>query len=174
VAVQTAPDVYDIPYVLATDVVSCPPGSGFPVEEVAAALATRLGDQAIGLAARVPALRDAVAAALIERFSRQNGIIGAAVFVPGADFAVLTLNQLRLVLRLAVVYGIEVDQQRLPEVLATLGAGLGFRAVARQLLGTVPIAGWVIKGGVAYTGTRVLGEGAQRYFQGVSERDAVA
>jgi uncharacterized protein (DUF697 family) len=111
---------------------------------------------------------------LIERFSRQNGIIGAAVFVPGADFAVLTLNQLRLVLRLAVVYGIEVDQQRLPEVLATLGAGLGFRAVARQLLGTVPIAGWVIKGGVAYTGTRVLGEGAQRYFQGVSERDAVA
>ena len=92
-------------------------------------------------------LRDAVCDDLIESFSRKNAIIGIAIFVPGADFPVLTLNQLRLVLRLAAAHGVEVDQSRLPEVLAAIGAGLGFRAVARQLLGVVPLAGWAVKGG---------------------------
>jgi hypothetical protein len=40
VAVQTSTDTFDVPYVLATDVVPCSPGAGFPLEEIAAALAT--------------------------------------------------------------------------------------------------------------------------------------
>ena len=171
VAVQTGSELFEVPYVLPTDVVACPPGSGFPVEEIAAAIAARLGEASTGLAARLPVLREATCEALIDRFSRQNGIIGVAVWVPGADFAVLTLNQLRLVLRLAAAHGVEVDQQRLPEVLATIGAGLGFRAIARQLLGSVPVAGWLVKGTIAYVGTRALGEVAQRYFQVVSEAE---
>ena len=75
------------------------------------------------LAARVPVLRDAVCDHLIESFSRKNAILGVAIFVPGADFPVLTLNQLRLVLRLAAAHGVELDQSRLPEMLATIGAG---------------------------------------------------
>ena len=110
-----------------------------------------------------------MSSALISRFSRQNGIIGVAVFMPGADFAVLTLNEIRLVLRIAVAHGVEVDQSRVPEALATIGAGFGFRAVARQVLGLVPIAGWVVKGGIAYVGTRALGEAAHRYFHKAAE-----
>jgi uncharacterized protein (DUF697 family) len=168
--VQTGAEDVDVPYVLPTDAVKVPPGSGFPVEEIAALIAARLGEAGSGLAARLPVVREPLSEWLIERFSRQNAIIGVAVWVPGADFAVLTLNQLRLVLRLAAAHGIEIDQQRLPEVVATVGAGLGFRAVARQLLGAVPVAGWLVKGGVAYVGTRALGEAAQRYFQAVSQR----
>lgn len=169
VAVQTGTDVFDVPYVLATDLVMCQPGAGFPVDEIAAAVVARLGEGGTSLAARLPVLREHVCDGLIERFSRQNGIVGAAVFVPGADFAVLTLNQIRLVLRLAAAHGVEIDQSRLPEVLATLGAGFGFRAVARQLLGAVPVAGWIVKGGVAYAGTRALGEAAQFYFAQVAD-----
>ena len=91
-----------------------------------------------------------------------------AIFVPGADFPVLTLNQIRLVLRLAAAHGVEVDQDRWPEVLATVGAGLGFRAVARQLVGAIPVAGWLVKGTVAYAGTRAVGEAAHRYFHTVA------
>ena len=174
VAVQTGAEVFDIPYVLATDVVMCRPGAGFPVEEIAAAVAARLGEGGTSLAARLPVLREPVSEALIARFSRQNGIIGVAVFLPGADFAVLTLNQIRLVLRLAAAHGVELDQTRVPEVLATIGAGFGFRAVARQVLGVVPIAGWVVKGGIAYVGTRALGEAAHRYFHTVAESVAEA
>jgi uncharacterized protein (DUF697 family) len=169
VAVQTGTEVFDVPYVLATDVVMCKPGAGFPVEEIAAVIAVRLGEDGTALAARVPVLREHVCEVLIERFSRQNGIVGAFVFLPGADFAVLTLNQIRLVLRLAVAHGLEIDQSRLPEVLATVGAGFGFRAVARQLLGAIPVAGWLVKGSVAYAGTRALGEAAQLYFAQVAE-----
>jgi uncharacterized protein (DUF697 family) len=171
VAVQTGTEPFDVPYVLATDVVMCPPGAGFPVDEIAAAVAARLGESGTALAARLPVLREHVCRALIERFSRQNGIVGAAFFVPGADFALLTLNQIRLVLRLAAAHGVEIDQSRLPEVLATLGAGLGFRALARQAVGVIPVAGWVVKGGIAYAGTRALGEAAHRYFVAVSAQD---
>ena len=171
IAVQTGTEVFDVPYVLATDVVMVPPGSGFPVDQIAAAVAARLGEAGTGLAARLPVLCEAVCETLIDRFARQNAIIGAAVWVPGADFAVLTLNQLRLVLRLGAAHGVEIDQQRLPEVLATIGAGLGFRAVARQLVGTVPVAGWLVKGGIAYVATRALGEAAQRYFQSIAEQN---
>ncbi|NLG66575.1 MAG: hypothetical protein GX536_02560, partial [Actinobacteria bacterium] len=44
-------------------------------------------------------------------------------------------------------------------------AGLGFRAVARQLMGLVPGVGWAVKGGVGYAGTKALGEAAFRYFE---------
>ena len=76
----------------------------------------------------------------------------------------LTLNQIRLVLRLAAAHGVELDQSRVPEVLATVGAGFGFRTLARTLLGVVPVAGWAVRGAVAYGGTRALGEAARRCF----------
>lgn len=168
VAVQTGREEVDVPYVLATDVVRCEPGRGFPVDEILQAAAARLGEEGTTLAARLPALREPLCRELIESFSRKNGIAAVAIFVPGADFPVLTLNQLRLVLRLAAAHGVEVDQQRAPEVLATIAAGLGFRAVARQVLGAIPVAGWLLKGGIAYVGTRAVGEAAHRYFEQVA------
>jgi uncharacterized protein (DUF697 family) len=160
------PDVGgSVPYVLPTDVVRAEPGQGFPVAELARALARRLGEAATPLAARLPALREAVCDVLVESFALRNGIVGAAVFVPGADLPVLTLNQARLVLRIASACGVEIDGQRVPELLGVLGAGFGFRAVAREALDFVPVAGWVLKGAVAYAGTRALGEAARRYFR---------
>jgi uncharacterized protein (DUF697 family) len=155
----------DPPYGLAAHVVRVPPGSGFPLEAIARAIAKALGERATPLAARLPVLRGAVVDRMISQFARQNGVIGAAVFVPGADLPVLTLNQIRLLMRIADAYGFELDRERIPEVLATIGSGLGFRAVARSLLGVVPIAGWAIKAGIAYGGTRALGEAARRYFE---------
>ncbi|MBA3427963.1 MAG: hypothetical protein H0U07_05250 [Actinobacteria bacterium] len=169
VVVQTSGEARDdVPYVLPTDVVHLRPDGGLPLDEIARCLAGRLGESGTALAARLPVLRGAVCDELIDDFSRKNGILGAAIFVPGADLPVLTLNQLRLVLRLASAYGVDVDQSRAPEILATLGAGFGFRTVARQLLGAVPVAGWALKGAVAYGGTRALGEAARRYFASIA------
>jgi uncharacterized protein (DUF697 family) len=161
-----------IPFVLATDVVRADPGRGFPIEELARALARRLGEAATPLAARLPVLRDPVCAHLVESFSRRNAITAAAVFVPGADLPLLTLNQARLVLRIASAYGVEIDGQRLPELLGVLGAGFGLRALAREALDVVPVAGWVLKGAVAYAGTRALGEAARRYFATQQQAEA--
>jgi uncharacterized protein (DUF697 family) len=168
VAVLAGPqgeDIPDPPYALAEHVVRVRAGSGFPVEEIARAIAHALGERATPLAARLPVLRDAVVDRLIRKFSRQNAIIGVSVFVPGADMPVLTVNEIRLLMRIADAYGFELDRERIPEVLGVIGTGFGLRAVARSLLGVVPVAGWAVKGGIAYGGTRALGEAARRYFQ---------
>jgi len=49
-------------------------------------------------------------------------------------------------------------------LLGVVGAGFGFRTVARELLDFVPFAGWAAKGVVAYAGTKAIGEAARRYF----------
>ncbi len=166
IAVAAGPDVAGhVPFVLDENVVRVGSGTAFPLDEIAVRLARTLGEAGTPLAARLPVLRRAVCEELIRRFSRRNGLVGVAVFVPGADLPVLTLNQMRLVLRIADAYGFEIDRERWPEVLGVVGSGLGFRAIARRALGLVPIVGWAVKGAVAYTGTRAVGEAAMRYFE---------
>lgn len=154
-----------VPYVLDENVVPVPRGAGFPVDRIAERLARSLGESATPLAARLPVLREAVCEELIRKFSRQNGILGVAVFVPGADLPILTANQIRLILRIADAHGFEIDRERIPEVAAVIGSAFGFRALARKAIGYVPVVGWVVKGGIAYAGTRALGEAAVRYFE---------
>ena len=158
-------DGESLPYVLDTDIVAVRPGEGLPVGEIAHAVAAALGDRGTDLAARLPVLRSAVVDELIRIYARKNALVAAAVFVPGVDMPVLTLNQARLVLRIALAYGEEVDRSRLPEMLGVVGAGFGLRALARELLDLVPVAGWAAKGAVAYAGTKALGEAARRYFE---------
>jgi uncharacterized protein (DUF697 family) len=165
IPVVAVSDQDELPYVLAEDVVHVEAGHGFPVDEIAAVLARRLGESGTALAARLPVLRRPLCNQLIASAAKKNALISAAVFIPGVDMPVLTLNQARLVLRIALAYGQTVDNQRLPELLGVFGAGLGFRAVARELLDFVPVAGWALKGGVAYAGTRAVGEAAIRYFE---------
>jgi uncharacterized protein (DUF697 family) len=159
VAAGSVSDDVSIPFVLATDVIRVGTGEGFPIEEIARVIAARLGEDGAPLAARLPVLRGPVGDVLIASFARRCGVLAAAVFVPGADLPVLALHQVRMVLRLEQAYGLDADpRERAPEVLATIAAGLGLRAVARQLLAVVPVAGWAVKGAVAYAGTRALGE----------------
>jgi uncharacterized protein (DUF697 family) len=173
VAVVTGPvaDNLTIPFVLATDIVRVPSGQGFPVAAIAKVVAGRLGEDAAPLAGRVPVLRRAVADQLVASFSRRNGILAAAIFVPGADMPILTLNEVRLVLRLGQAYGLSADpRERLPEIAGVVGAGLGLRAFARQLVGLVPAAGWAVQGAVAYAGTRALGEATLRRVEAAPGR----
>jgi uncharacterized protein (DUF697 family) len=153
------------PYVLATSIIRVPPGRGFPVDEIARAVANRLGEDGTALAARLPVVRGAVCAHLIASFSKRNALVAGAVFIPGVDLPILTLNQVRLVLRIALAYGETIDNQRALELLGVVGAGFGFRAVARELLDFVPVAGWALKASIAYGGTKAIGEAAVRYFE---------
>jgi uncharacterized protein (DUF697 family) len=166
-------DELTIPFVLATDVVRVGAGEGFPVDTIASVIAARLGEDGAPLASRVPALRGPVCDALVSSFSRRNGIVAAAIFIPGADLPVLLLSQVRMVLRLEQAHGLDADpRERAPELLATIAAGFGLRALARQLLGVIPVAGWAVQGAVAYTGTRALGEATVKRLEVPIHRSA--
>ncbi len=159
VAVQTdARAGVSVPYVLATDVVDCPPGQGFPIPAIAAAIAGRLGHEGVSLAARLPVLREPVCRSLIAVASRQAAAVGVVPSGKAAHFPAMALIQTRLVLDLAAAYGQAIDAERGPEIGAVAGTGLGLRALARQLPAWIPLVGGI----TGYLGTRAIGEAALR------------
>jgi uncharacterized protein (DUF697 family) len=109
-------------------------------------------------------LRDPVVDELIRAAARQNGLLAAGLFVTAADMPVLTMNELRLVVGIARAHGLQIDGGRALEVLGTVGAGFGFRAVGRGALGLAPKAHRAVQGAVAFAGTKAVGEAARRYL----------
>jgi len=155
-----------LPYVLDTNLVRAHPGRGLPVEEIAAALARGLGGDAPAVAASLPVLRRAVVATLIGRSVRQNGIIGATVFLGTGDLPALTLNQALLTVRMAVASGRDGDVGKLwPELAGVVGAGFALRRFARRLE-LLPVPRFAIRGGVAVAGTWAVGEALKARFDG--------
>lgn len=123
------------------------------------------GDHAVPLGRHFPVLRSLAARKVINKTARQNGIVGAAFIIPGTDMPVMTVNQIKMVLSVAAIYGEEITTERAFELLGVVGTGFGLRAAARQVLDLVPGPGWVLKGAIGYTGTKAMGEAALRYFE---------
>jgi len=165
-----AAEPVDVPFVLATNVVQVRPGEPLPVERIAELVAERSDERGYLWAARLPVLRKHVVEHTIRRFSRQNGILGVAIFIPGADMPALTLNQIRMLFHIAAAYGEQIDRERALEILAVVGAGFGLRAIAREALGFIPGIGWAVKGGIAYIGTQALGRAVAAYFDAGGQR----
>jgi uncharacterized protein (DUF697 family) len=124
-----------------------------------------LGDRAAALAARLPSLRRPFADHVVITNAAQNAVIGAVVIIPGADMPAMTINQVRMVLKIAAAYGEELGLDRALEILSVVGTGFVFRALARQALDFVPGFGWALKGAVGFSGTVAIGQAAIAYFE---------
>jgi uncharacterized protein (DUF697 family) len=121
----------------------------------------------VSLAAKLPVFRREVTREIIRSTAWQNSLISAIGLLPGADMPVLTLNQVKMVLRIAAVHGQKISTvSHLFEVLATIGSGVLFRGIARELLSIAPGVSWMAKGSVAYLGTYMLGRAAESFFKG--------
>jgi uncharacterized protein (DUF697 family) len=147
-------------------VVGIAPDGKPPADVLAEAVVEAVGDNAVALASGLPALREAACSRLISRTARQNGIIGVLFIIPGADMPVMTLNQLRMLLKMAAAHGEPVGTERALELLSVVAGGLGFRTLARQAVGLLPGPGWAVKGGIGYSGTVAMGRAAKAYFDG--------
>jgi uncharacterized protein (DUF697 family) len=123
------------------------------------------GDHVVALGRRYPVVRAAAARRVVYRTAAQNAVIGAMFFLPGADMPAMTLNQAKMVLSLAGIYGVEIGRERAVELVGVMGLGLGLRALARSFLRSTPGLGWVIKASTGFTGTLALGFAAMRYFE---------
>ena len=118
-----------------------------------------LGDEAVAAGRRNPGLRPAVGRHLVKEAARQSAAVGALP-LPGVDMPVLVLIQVRLVAQLAALYDRPFGAERALEALAILAAGFGWRAIGRSAAGFVPVAGWAVRGSLAYVATRAIGEAA--------------
>src|SRR5829696_4579365 len=121
-------------------------------------------DYLVALAKGYPPLRRAVCEEIVRNNARQNAVIGALP-IPGADMPVMTANQARMVLNIAAAYGEELSMDRARELLGVLAAGFGLRALSRQAVKLVPVAGWAASAVIAYAGTVAMGRTAILYFE---------
>jgi uncharacterized protein (DUF697 family) len=122
-------------------------------------------DKTVALGVSVPMFRDEVEKRIIAKAAKQNALIGFFVFMPGADMPLLTMNQIRMVMQLSALHNKEVSLKRIYEVMAVAAGGFAFRELARELLGLIPVLGWVLKGAIAYAGTFAIGRLATTYLK---------
>lgn len=101
---------------------------------------------------------------LIYKASLEAGTIALAP-MPLGDMPLLTALQILMIIEIGGFYGVELSPKRALEFIATVGAGFGFREIARQAIKLIPGAGQVISSGVAAAGTLALGKTAQIWFQ---------
>ncbi|MCI1667371.1 MAG: YcjF family protein [Olsenella sp.] len=137
----------------------------------ALALVPRLGawlvdatDKGLALAANFPFCRPAEVDSLVRRCAMENAAVGAVTLIPGSDMAVMTANQAKLALDIAAAYGRGLDLSRALELAGVVGAGFGYRALARAASRVVPGLDWVFKGAMGYAGTVATARALQVRF----------
>ena len=113
--------------------------------------------------AAMSALKVAGASAVVDHVPVLGVVLGA--FASGADMFAITGIQMNLMLNVGATYGRDPDLSQMWELLPIVGGGFGWRALARELSGFIPVGGVFIKAAIAYAGTVVVGEGVSFYYR---------
>jgi uncharacterized protein (DUF697 family) len=159
-------------------------GRGAEDQEEIAVLRTEIlkrnPDRAPAFGRALPAFRPAAAKQVIDETAAANAQFSLVSNIPalipvigniaaaGADFIVLTKNQVMMLYKLGAVFGRDLHDQRgiLQEVVPVVGAGLVWRTVAREAAALMPFAaGTVPKVAIAYVGTIAVGRAADFYYR---------
>ena len=150
------------------------------VDRLRADIMKRNADRAPAFGRALPAFRAAAAKQVIDETSAANAQFALVSNIPtilpvigniaaaGADFIVLTKNQVMMLYKLAAVFGRDLRDQRgiLQDVLPVVGAGLLWRTAARQAATWLPFAaGTIPKLAIAYVGTMAVGRAAEFYYR---------
>jgi uncharacterized protein (DUF697 family) len=137
----------------------------------------------LALARTYSPFREPVINQIIGKVSTENGwfsvvtalpnIIPSPLMVPWAvgefasDSAVLTANQIRMLFLIAGANGERIGfQEQRSQIASIIAAAFGWRAIARQAVGKIPLGGGVIpKAAIAYAGTWVIGKSFERFYR---------
>lgn len=122
----------------------------------------------VAFAANFPFMRIAAANRIITSCALTNMATGALVFIPGADFPVMTVAEIGMVLQLSAIFGYKLEPERGYDVAAVVAGGLALRLAARSICRLAPRLGFAIKAGVAAAGTYAMGRAlAGAYERGI-------
>lgn len=121
-------------------------------------------DKSVSFATKFPFLRSHIANNIISECAIENAAIGAIPILPSADMPLMTLNQVRMLLQLAAIYGYEVNEDRVLDILVIVASAFGLKYVSNSVKNYSPIPGFIVDCGVGLTGTALLGGIAKEYF----------
>jgi small GTP-binding protein len=138
-------------------------------EELIPAMIEASPEAALIIGHELPAFRREAA----QRIIRNATLVGLAAGlqpIPLIDIPILLGTQIRLVLRLAALYGEPLDSadalKHARELTATMVGGLGLRYLAEQAAKFVPFGGDVVAGVIAGASTWSIGQVALEYYEG--------
>ena len=156
-------------------------------QDLAATLDAILRDEdslELPLARQFPGLRSHIVDRIVQSIARENALFAFATALPdvipslveipwafgewATDTAFLTANQIRMAFMISAACGQETGfaRQKL-QILSIVGGAFGWRAIARELAGKIPLGGGLIaKGAIAYAGTFVVGKGLELLHRG--------
>jgi len=136
------------------------------------------------LARQFPGLRSHIVDRIVQAIARENALFAFATALPdvvpslveipwafgewATDTAFLTANQVRMAFMISAACGKEAGfaRQKL-QILSIVGGAFGWRAIARELAGKIPLGGGLIaKAAIAYAGTFVVGKGLELLHHG--------
>jgi hypothetical protein len=180
------PDKVDL--ILFEQGIAAPPGTyTFYRDNAAATIGAILDgndDLWLPLACQYPAFRRPVVERTIHTIARENALFAVATALPdvipslvelpwalgefASDTAFLTGNQIRMAFLIAAACGRDAGFTNQKGAILSIAAGaFGWRALARELVGKIPLGGGLIpKGAIAYAGTFVVGKGLEHYYGG--------
>ena len=155
--------------------------AGAPQETVHDVLARR-PDLAVPLALHVHPFREEVSRRMIRKVAKENALFSLATALPdivpfislpwaigefASDTAFLTANQIRMAFLLAAASDRDIGYREQSSEIASIVLGaFGWRALARELVGKIPLGGGLIpKAAIAYAGTRVVGLSLERFYR---------
>jgi len=137
-------------------------------------------DLGLALARQFAVFRKPVVDRVIHSVARENALFAVATALPNvvpsllelpwavgefaSDTAFLTINQVRMAFLIGAASDREVGYIEQKGQIATIvGSAFGWRTLARELVGKIPLGGGLIpKGAIAYAGTYVVGKGLER------------
>ena len=139
-------------------------------------------DLAIPLALHVQPFREEVSKRIIRKVAKENALFALASAIPdivpllslpwaigefASDTAILTANQVRMTFLLGAANDREVGyREQKGEIVSIMMGAFGWRALARELVGKIPLGGGLIpKAAIAYAGTRVAGLSIERLYR---------
>ena len=137
-------------------------------EELVPALIEASPEAALVIGRELPAYRREAA----QRIIRNSTLLSLAAGlepIPLIDIPILLGTQIRLVLRIAALYGEPMDsadaRKHMRELIATIVSGAGLRYLAEQAAKAVPFGGDFVAGAIAGAATWSIGQVALEYYE---------
>ncbi len=124
-------------------------------------------EAALVIGRELPAFRNEAAQRIIRNATLASLMTGLEP-IPLIDIPILLGIQIRLVLRLAALYGEEMDakdaMKHARELLVTIAGGAGLRFLAEQAAKAVPFGGDFVAGAIAGAATFSIGQVAHEFY----------
>ena len=150
-------------------------------EACVADILAKRSELALPLARHFHPFRKPVIDGIIRMIAKENSMFSLATALPdivpflsipwavgefASDMVFLTMNQVRMAFLIAGAsdHAIGYSHQK-AEIGSILGGAFGFRAIARELVGHIPLGGGLIpKAAIAWSGTFVVGRSMERLY----------